>query len=55
MSHNAEDPQTDSSNGNDGFIWSQRLTVVAGFVIAIALAAARIAPALAAPIEWLPK
>ena len=55
MSQNAEDPQTDSSNGNDGFIWSQRLTVVAGFVIAIALAAARIAPALAAPIEWLPK
>jgi hypothetical protein len=55
MSHNAEDPNTDSSNGNDGFVWSQRLTVVAGFVIAIALAAARFAPALAGPLEWLPR
>ena len=55
MSNHAEDPNTDSSNGNDGFVWSQRLTVVAGFVIAIALAAARFAPALAGPLEWLPK
>ena len=55
MSNKAEDPHTDSSNGNDGFVWSQRLTVIAGFVLAIALAAARFAPALTAPIEWLPK
>ena len=55
MSHNAEEPKTDSSNGNDGFVWSQRVTVIAGFVIAIALAAARFAPALAGPLEWLPK
>ena len=36
MSNHAEDPNTDSSNGNgnDGFVWSQRLTVIAGFVIA---------------------
>jgi hypothetical protein len=58
MSNNAEDPNTDTvnaGNGNDGFVWSQRLTVVAGFVIAIALAAVRFAPALAGPLEWLPK
>jgi hypothetical protein len=55
MSNHAEDPNTDSSNGNDGFVWSQRLTVIAGFVIAIALAAVRFAPALAGPLEWLPK
>ena len=55
MSHNAEDPNTDTSNGNDGFVWSQRLTVTAGFVIAVALAAAKFAPAVAGPLEWLPK
>jgi hypothetical protein len=53
MSNKAEDPNTDSSNGNDGFVWSRNLTVVAGFAIAIALAAARIAPALAATLEWV--
>jgi hypothetical protein len=55
MSHNAEDPNTDQNNGNDGFVWSQRLTVIAGFAIAIALAAVRFAPALAGPLEWLPR
>jgi hypothetical protein len=55
MSNQAEDPNTDSSNGNDGFVWSQRLTVIAGFALAIALAAVRFAPALAGPLEWLPK
>jgi hypothetical protein len=53
MSHNAEDPNTDSNNGNDGFVWSRNLTVIGGFVIAIAVAAARIAPALAATLEWV--
>ena len=53
MSNNAEDPNTDSSNGNDGFVWSQRLTVITGFAIAIALAAIRFAPALAASLEWV--
>ena len=32
-----------------------KFTVLLGFVVAIALAAARFAPALAGPIEWLPK
>ena len=55
MSQTAEDPNTDTSNGNDGFVWSQRLTVAAGFALAIALAAVKFAPALAGPLEWLPK
>ena len=55
MSHNTEEPTTDSNNGNDGFVWSQRLTVITGFVIALALAAAHYVPVLAGPIEWLPR
>lgn len=43
---------SDSSTGNDGFVWSQRATVVMGFVLALALAAAKFAPALAGWIEW---
>ena len=54
MTNNAEDPKNDSNNGNDGFVWSQRLTIVTGFVIAVALAAAHFAPVLAGPLEWLP-
>ncbi len=53
MSHNAEDPTTEN-NGSDGFVWSQRLTVITGMVIALVVAAAHFAPALAAPLEWLP-
>jgi hypothetical protein len=53
MSHNAEEPTSDN-NGNDGFVWSQRLTVITGMVIALVVAAAHFAPALAAPLEWLP-
>lgn len=53
MNHNAEDPKNDNS-GHDGFVWSQRLTVITGVVIAIALAAAHFAPVLAGPLEWLP-
>ena len=55
MSHNAEEPTPTTDNGNDGVVWSQRITVIAGFVLALALAAAHYVPALAGPIEWLPK
>ena len=41
-----------NNNGNDGFVWSSRITMAIGFVFALALAAARFAPILAAPIEW---
>jgi hypothetical protein len=54
MNHNAEDPQNSNNNGNDGFIWSQRLTIITGFILAAVVAAAHFAPALAAPLEWLP-
>jgi hypothetical protein len=45
---------TTDINGNSGFIWSQRLTFMTGVILAAVLAAAHFAPALAAPIEWLP-
>ena len=57
MSNNAEDPKNGTNNGNDGndgFVWSQRLTFMTGVILAAVLAAAHFAPALAAPIEWLP-
>ena len=54
MSNNAEDPKNSSNNGNDGFIWSQRLAIVTGMVLALVLAVAHYAPALTAPLEWLP-
>jgi hypothetical protein len=41
-----------SSSGNDGFVWSQRATVAMGFVLALALAAAKFAPVLAGAFEW---
>jgi hypothetical protein len=42
-----------SSTGNDGFVWSQRVTMALGFVFALALAASKFAPALAGSIfEW---
>jgi hypothetical protein len=41
-----------SSTGNDGFVWSQRASVVFGFVLALALAAAKFAPLLAGAVEW---
>jgi hypothetical protein len=41
-----------NSNGNDGFVWSQRATVAMGFVLALALAAAKFAPVLAGAFEW---
>jgi len=48
---NASDDHN-SSNGNDGFVWSQRATVIGGFLLALALAAAKFAPLLAGPLEW---
>ena len=54
MNQNAEDTKTSSNNGNDGFVWSQRLTIITGFILAAVVAVAHYAPALAAPIEWLP-
>ncbi len=41
-----------SNTGNDGFVWSQRISVALGFVFALALAAAKFAPLLAGPLEW---
>jgi hypothetical protein len=52
MSNKAQDPTTDSNNGNDGFVWSQRLNVITGVIVAIALAAAHFAPVLAGPLNW---
>jgi hypothetical protein len=46
------DNNSDNNNGHDGFVWSQRATVVAGFLLALALAAAKFAPLLAGPLEW---
>jgi hypothetical protein len=51
MNQNNDD-QNNSSNGNDGFVWSQRASIVFGAVIALALAVARFAPILAGPLEW---
>jgi hypothetical protein len=42
----------DNNNGNDGFVWSGKATMVVGFIFALALAAARFAPVLAVPLEW---
>jgi hypothetical protein len=42
----------DKNNGNDGFVWSGKATMVVGFLFALALAAARFAPVLAVPLEW---
>jgi hypothetical protein len=52
--YTAEQDPKDTNSGNDGFIWSRGLTIVAGMVLALALAAVRLAPAFAVPIEWLP-
>ena len=54
MNQNAEDTKNSSSNGSDGFVWSQRMTIITGFVLAAVVAVAHYAPALAAPIQWLP-
>ena len=54
MNNNAEDPQNGNNSGNDGFVWSQRLTIATGMVLALVLAAAHFVPALTAPLEWLP-
>ncbi len=49
MTNNAQDTNN-GNNGNDGFVWSQRLTVIAGTVIALVAAAAAFAPVLAGGI-----
>jgi hypothetical protein len=50
---NTTDETTDApSTDNTGFIWSGRLTVAAGFMLAMVLAAAKFAPLLAGPLEW---
>jgi hypothetical protein len=55
MTNKVQDTTTDNSNtGNDGFVWSQRFTVISGIVVAIAIAAVHFAPVLAGPLEWLP-
>ena len=46
------DHEPENTNDNTGFIWSGRLSVAAGFVLALALAAAKFAPLLAGPLEW---
>ena len=51
MTNNTQDPKN-SNNGNDGFVWSQRLTVLTGVGLAVALAAVRFIPILAAPLPW---
>lgn len=52
--YTAEDTRQDTNSGNDGFVWSGRATFVTGLMLAIALAAAKLAPVLASPLEWLP-
>jgi hypothetical protein len=51
MTNNTQDTNS-SNNGNDGFVWSQRLTVLTGVGLAIALAAVRFVPILAGGIGW---
>ncbi len=52
MNATNEDTHTDSNSSHDGFVWGQRLAVFGGFALALALAIARFAPVLAAPLEW---
>ena len=53
MRPNAEMSLT-ADNRNPGFIWGHRLTIITGIIMAAVLAAAHFAPALTAPLEWLP-
>jgi hypothetical protein len=41
-----------TTNESTGFVWSARVSVAMGFILAVALAAAKFAPMLAAPLEW---
>jgi hypothetical protein len=41
-----------NNNDNNGLVKSGRVTMAIGFLFALALAAARFAPILAAPLEW---
>jgi len=50
---NTNDDRNDTpTTDNTGFIWSGRLSVAVGFLLALALAAAKFAPLLAGPLEW---
>ena len=49
---NTTDERNENTNDNTGFVWSGRLSVIVGFLLAAALAAAKFAPLLAGPIEW---
>jgi hypothetical protein len=49
---NTTDERDENTTDNSGFIWSGRLSIAAGFVLALALAAAKFAPLLAGPLEW---
>ena len=53
MHQNAETHTTDN-NGPTVFLWNQRLTILTGIILAAVVAAAHFAPALTAPLEWLP-
>jgi hypothetical protein len=50
--HSTMNNSDNNNNGNDGFVWSGKATMVVGFLFALALAAARFAPVLAVPLEW---
>ena len=52
MNNNSDNDKRETNKGNDGFIWSQRATVVLGFVFALALAAAKFSSVLAVPLDW---
>jgi len=52
MSTSNNEPKNTVNVGHDGFVWSQRASVITAFVLALALALVRYAPVLAAPIEW---
>jgi hypothetical protein len=49
---NTTDERNENTNDNTGFVWSGRLSVAVGFLLALALAAAKYAPLLAGQIEW---
>jgi hypothetical protein len=49
--HNS-DEHNEQTNDSTGFVWSGRLSVAVGFLLALALAAAKFAPLLAGPLEW---
>ena len=49
--HNTEQTH-DTDDRHDAFIWSGYIPMAAAIVLGLALAAMRLVPILAAPIEW---